>query len=54
MQTTGEYLDRSFKSTELKALLASQWGDYGLPPHESTFALHALVIQSYLTRGWFP
>lgn len=54
MQTTGEYLNHHFKSTELKALLASQWGDYGLPPKESTFALHALVITSYLQGGWFP
>jgi all-trans-retinol 13,14-reductase len=54
MQTTGEYLSGHFKSTELKALLASQWGDYGLPPDESAFALHALVVWSYLDGGWFP
>jgi len=53
-QTTGEYLSNHFKSTELKALLASQWADYGLPPSESTFALHALVIQSFLQGAWFP
>lgn len=54
IQTTGEYLNRCFKSKELKALLTSQWGDYGLPPKESTFALHALVVRSYLAGGWFP
>jgi all-trans-retinol 13,14-reductase len=54
MQTTGEYLDHHFKSSELKALLASQWADYGLPPSESAFALHALVVRSYFQGGWFP
>ena len=38
-----------------KALLATQWGDYGLPPKQSAFALHALVAASYLmARGSRP
>ncbi|SCC95375.1 All-trans-retinol 13,14-reductase [Thiomonas sp. X19] len=53
-QTTGDYLERHFRSPELKALLVSQWGDYGLPPRESAFAMHALVVGSYLQGGWFP
>jgi phytoene dehydrogenase-like protein/ferredoxin-NADP reductase len=53
-QTTDAYLERHFRSRELKALLATQWGDYGLPPKQSAFALHALVIDSYLNGGWFP
>jgi phytoene dehydrogenase-like protein/ferredoxin-NADP reductase len=53
-QTTGECLNRHFRSPELKALLASQWGDYGLPPSQSAFALHALVVDSYLKGAWFP
>ncbi len=53
-QTTGAYLDRHFRSDELKALLASQWGDYGVPPHESAFVLHALVVGSYFAGAWFP
>ena len=53
-QTTGAYLDRHFRSPQLKALLASQWGDYGLPPSESAFAIHALVVGSYFQGGWFP
>ena len=48
------YLERHFRSRELKALLATQWGDYGLPPKQSAFALHALVVGSYLNGGWFP
>ncbi len=53
-QTTEEYLERHFRSRQLKALLATQWGDYGLPPKQSAFALHALVVGSYLNGGWFP
>ncbi len=52
--TTGDYLNRRFRSPELRALLASQWGDYGLPPSRSAFAIHALVINSYLRGAWFP
>lgn len=53
-QTTGDYLERHFRSPQLKALLASQWGDYGLPPNQSAFAIHALVVGSYFRGGWFP
>jgi phytoene dehydrogenase-like protein/ferredoxin-NADP reductase len=53
-RTTGEHLDRTFRSPQLKSLLASQWGDYGLPPKESAFALHALVATSYFDGAWFP
>ncbi len=53
-QTTGATLDRHFRSPQLKALLASQWGDYGVPPKESAFAIHALVAGSYFRGGWFP
>ncbi|HXQ14394.1 MAG TPA: FAD-dependent oxidoreductase [Caulobacteraceae bacterium] len=53
-QTTGAYLEHHFHSPQLKALLASQWGDYGLPPSRSAFAIHATVIASYLNGAWFP
>ena len=53
-QTTGEYLSRNFKSPQLRTLLAAQWGDYGLPPSESAFAMHGLVASSYFAGGWFP
>ena len=53
-QTTAEYLNRHFRSPQLKALLATQWGDYGLPPKESAFAVHALVVDSYMNGAWFP
>lgn len=52
--TTQEYLDRHFQEPRLQALLASQWGDYGLPPSESCFGIHGLVASHYFKGGWYP
>ena len=52
--TTKEYLDLRFNNDKLKALLASQWGNYALPPQKSSFATHGLVINSYLDGGFYP
>ncbi|WP_167149963.1 FAD-dependent oxidoreductase [Actinomyces sp. ZJ308] len=52
--TTKTYLDAHFHSPELKAVLASQWGDYGPPPSRSAFAVHAMIVSHYLDGGWFP
>jgi phytoene dehydrogenase-like protein len=54
LMTTAEYLDGRFCDPKLKAVLVSQWGDYGLPPSESAFAIHALVVGSYLGGGYYP
>lgn len=54
LSTTSEYLDANFRDAKLKALLASQWGDYGLPPRESAFAMHALLVDSYLKGAFYP
>ena len=53
-QTTKAYLERNFRSPLLRALLASQWGDYGLPPGRSAFAIHAQIVTHYLDGAWFP
>jgi phytoene dehydrogenase-like protein len=52
--TTQEYLDQHFQNPQLKALLASQWLDYGLPPEQSPFALHATIANHYLNGGYYP
>jgi phytoene dehydrogenase-like protein len=54
LSTTGEYLERHFRSQQLKAVLASQWGCYGLPPGESAFVIHALIVCHYLRGGYYP
>ena len=49
-----DYLDRLFRDPKLKALLASQWGDYGLPPRQASFGVHATIARHYLEGGYYP
>ena len=53
-QTTQKYLDDNFQDIQLKALLASQWGDYGLTPAHSCFGIHGVVVTHYFGGGWYP
>ncbi len=53
-QTTGAYLEANFRDPKLRALLASQWGDYGLPPERSPFPIHAMVAMHYMNGAWYP
>lgn len=52
--TTQAYLDLRFNNPQLKALLVSQWGDYGVPPQHSALAIHALIVTHYLNGAWYP
>ncbi len=52
--TTQTYLDQHFHDAHLKALLVSQWGDYGLPPSLSPFAVHATIALHYLDGAYYP
>lgn len=54
LTTTKDYLEKHVTDPRLRAVLASQWGDYGLPPSRSAFSVHALVVQHYLHGGWYP
>ncbi|GBF50091.1 NAD(P)-binding Rossmann-like domain protein [Leptospira ryugenii] len=49
-----DYLDVNFVDPDLKAILASQWGDYGLPPSKCLFATHAALVVHYLNGGYYP
>lgn len=53
-QTTQQYLNKNFQDVRLKALLASQWGDYGLPPSQSCFGIHSVIVTHYFNGGWYP
>lgn len=53
-QTTQQYLDQHFQDPELKAVLASQWGDYGLPPSQSSFGVHSNIVTHFFEGGWHP
>lgn len=52
--TTKEYLDKNFNNKKLKAILTSQWGDYGLPPSKSSFLIHSLIVTHYFGGGYYP
>jgi all-trans-retinol 13,14-reductase len=54
LRTTAEVLSRHIKDPRLKSLLCATWGDYGLLPEESAFAVHALVATHYRHGAWFP
>jgi len=52
--TTFAVLDGLGVSRELLGVLTAQWGDYGLPPRRSSFAIHAMVARHYLGGGSYP
>ena len=52
--TTGDYLQGRFRDPELRTLVASQWGDLGLPPSLSCFGIHAGVVGHYFDGGYYP
>jgi all-trans-retinol 13,14-reductase len=52
--STKAYLDHRFKNDKLKAILVSQWGNYGLPPSKSSFIIHCGVVQHYFAGGYYP
>jgi all-trans-retinol 13,14-reductase len=53
-RTTREVLESLTANQRLIGVLTAQWGDYGLPPAASSFAIHALVAQHYFAGGSYP
>ena len=53
-QTTYEVLSSLTKNEALIKVLTAQYGDYGLPPRQSSFAMHASVAKHYFGGGSFP
>ena len=53
-QTTLEVLRKLTDNPKLIAVLTGQYGDYGLPPGQSSFAMHALVVRHYFNGGAYP
>src|SRR5580658_6033940 len=51
---TQQYLESRFRDPQLRAVLASQWADYGLPPGQSAFVTHAVIATHYLNGAWYP
>ncbi|MCB1309755.1 MAG: NAD(P)/FAD-dependent oxidoreductase [Leptospiraceae bacterium] len=54
VMTTGEYMRQNIADEKLRAVLLSQWGDYGLPPATSSFVIHALIVSHYFGGGYYP
>jgi all-trans-retinol 13,14-reductase len=53
-RTTRSVMSDIVSDPRLAAVLTGQWGDYGLPPGRSSFGMHALVAQHYLSGASFP
>lgn len=53
-QTTLGFVQSLTSNEELIGVLTAQWGDYGLPPSQSSFAIHAMVVNHYLDGGCYP
>jgi all-trans-retinol 13,14-reductase len=53
-EITEQYLERRFRDPQLRAVVTSQWADYGVPPGRSAFATHAVIASHYLNGAWYP
>lgn len=53
-KTTQQVLDTLSDNDELKAVLSAQFGDYGMPPSQSSFVIHAAVALHYMNGGFYP
>ncbi len=53
-RTTREVLEELTSNEELIGVLTGQYGDYGLPPGQSSFLMHAMVARHYLNGGAYP
>jgi all-trans-retinol 13,14-reductase len=53
-RTTASVLGSLTRNRELAGVLTGQWGDYGLPPGQSSFGMHAIVARHYLGGASYP
>ena len=53
-RTTADVLASFTQNRELIGLLTAQWGDYGLPPSRSSFAVHATIAEHYFNGACYP
>ncbi|MCO4794814.1 MAG: NAD(P)/FAD-dependent oxidoreductase [Bacteriovoracaceae bacterium] len=52
--TVHEVLESLTSNELLKAILTTQMGDYGHPPKEASFAMHAVVVKHYFDGASYP
>ena len=53
-QTVAEVLAEITDNKRLRAVLAGQYGDYGLSPKDGSFFIHAMVVNHYFEGGAYP
>lgn len=53
-RTTLDVLRECTSDPKLIGVLAAQYGDYGLPPKQSSFAVHAIITKHYFDGGNYP
>ena len=53
-KTTLEVMESITDNQLLIKVLTGQYGDYGLPPSKSSFAMHATLVRHYFSGGNFP
>ncbi len=53
-KTTWEVLSAFIKNPKLLGVLTGQYGDYGLPPKQSSFIMHAMLANHYFDGGSYP
>ena len=53
-RTTADVMASLTANRELMGVLAAQWGDYGLPPARSSFAVHATIVEHYFEGASYP
>ena len=53
-KTTKQYFNQMTNNSKLLGVLTGQWGDYGLPPSQSSFYMHSIVANHYMNGGNYP
>lgn len=53
-RTTLQVLRECTRNEDLIGVLTAQWADYGLPPAQSSFAIHAIIATHYLNGASYP
>ncbi len=53
-KTTLEVLQGLTQNQRLIGVLCGQYGDYGLPPAQSSFGMHAILVRHYMRGGSYP
>jgi len=53
-KTTYEILSKITNNEKLIGVLCGQWGDYGLTPKKSSFAIHSMIVNHYMDGASYP